>query len=88
MNNTTITRFGSFQELGAALGYQKQGNRPKKEYVMKCRLCGAPMVNTPGTNVWTCPGVNDKGERCPNTYSRKPRDTKFAGGFGAVMSFD
>lgn len=52
--------YHSFKEAFDAMGYkpkQKKNAKPKNEKVIKCRICGAPMVHHEGSNVVTCSGT-------------------------------
>lgn len=63
--------FNSFGSLGAAMGITPSVK--EDNYTKECKLCGAGMVNVPGTNVWVCPGKNDKGEDCGNRLTARVR---------------
>lgn len=52
--------FSSFNDLGSALGF-KAAEQPTPK-AMKCRKCGAIMRNIPGTNIWVCDAMVEKGE--------------------------
>lgn len=49
--------FGSFDELGAAMGIEKH----EKTINKKCPKCGTRMNQVPGTNVFFCPGETEDG---------------------------
>lgn len=53
-----MKKFNSFADLGKYMGV----NREKKSSAdtKKCRACGGSMTRVPGTNVYTCNGVDGK----------------------------
>lgn len=63
--NMKGTIFTSLSDLGSALGF-KPSEQPTARS-MKCRKCGKPMRQIPGTNVWLCDSMveNEKKELVP-----------------------
>lgn len=53
--NMSGRRFSALSDLGSALGF-KPAEQPTPRS-MKCRKCGKPMRQVPGTNVWVCDGM-------------------------------
>lgn len=53
----------SFAELGEVFGVKQ---RPRKQRVYHCKRCGCEMYRVGETNVYLCPGKNDKNEPCMN----------------------
>lgn len=53
-------RFSALSDLGSALGFKPVEQPTPKS--MRCRKCGTAMRNVPGTNVWVCDGMVEKGE--------------------------
>ena len=48
-------KFSALSDMGSALGF-KPAEQPTPKS-MKCRKCGKPMRQVPGTNVWVCDGM-------------------------------
>lgn len=54
--------FTSFKDLGAAM---KIKDKVRIE-TCKCKKCGQPLRNVPGTNVWMCDFVNLEDAKLPD----------------------
>lgn len=66
-----MKKFNNFADLGK---FMKISPKPKKDApAVKCAICGTVMTNVPGTNVFTCPGKNDKGEPCNRSFCKPVR---------------
>lgn len=44
--------FNSFESLAMAMGIKSR--KTHVEHALKCGVCGSPMREIPGTNVWVC----------------------------------
>jgi len=66
--------FNNFADAAKAMGVNvKPSKKPKKEKVVKCRICGTVMERVPNTNILVCKGEVEKDgvkEPCRNfTYT-------------------
>lgn len=80
--------FSSLSDLGSALGF-KPAEQPTPRS-MKCRKCGHPMRQVPGTNVWVCDGMVEQekngvkqmvacGNRAMTSVSPRPQSSEYSG---------
>lgn len=54
--------FNSFKDVAVAMGMKVK----EKKEVRKCKNCGQPLRNLPGTNVWMCDFVDLRDEKLPD----------------------
>lgn len=68
-----MTKIDSFKKLGMLWNIKHADPaakvripKPRKEVNRKCKNCGKPMRNIPGTNVWMCDFATMSDEKTPN----------------------
>ncbi len=69
--------FYSFQELRDEMQrlhpeWKFKEQKPRKERIRKCRICGTAMTHIPNTNVWICTGM----KTIPDPTDENPEQTK------------